>query len=193
MKADIATYVSKYLTCTKVKAEHQRPSGLLVQPEIPQWKWDNITMDFITKLRKLIPWKSWQECTNKAHSPHTSPAMGYCLIIFMRQSYAQGLPWKEVVHFGKLGKLNPRYVGPFKGLEKVGAVAYKLKLPQEPSRVQNMCHVSNLKKCYADEPLVVLLDGLHIDDKLYFIEEPVEIMDREVKRLKQSRIPIVKV
>nr|GEZ44235.1 reverse transcriptase domain-containing protein [Tanacetum cinerariifolium] len=52
MKADIATYVSKCLTCAKVKAEHQRPSGLLVQPEIPQWKWDNITMDFITKLPK---------------------------------------------------------------------------------------------------------------------------------------------
>ncbi|GKB64215.1 putative reverse transcriptase domain-containing protein [Tanacetum coccineum] len=52
MKADIATYVSKYLTCARVKVEHQRPSGLLVQPEIPQWKWDNITMDFVTKLPK---------------------------------------------------------------------------------------------------------------------------------------------
>ncbi|GKE05847.1 putative reverse transcriptase domain-containing protein, partial [Tanacetum coccineum] len=52
MKADIATYVSKCMTCAKVKAEHQRPSGLLVQPEIPEWKWDNITMDFITKLPK---------------------------------------------------------------------------------------------------------------------------------------------
>ncbi|GJT16306.1 putative reverse transcriptase domain-containing protein [Tanacetum coccineum] len=80
-----------------------------------------------------------------------------------------------------------------KVLAKVGAVAYKLELPQELSRVHNTFHVSNLKKCYADEPLAVPLDGLHIDDKLYFIEEPVEIMDREVKRLKQSRIPIIKV
>ncbi|GKB21926.1 hypothetical protein Tco_0855849 [Tanacetum coccineum] len=86
-------------------------------------------------------------------------------------------PWKGVVRFGKQGKLNPRYVGPFKVLEKVRAVAYKLKLPQELSRVHNMFHVSILKKCYADEPLAVLLDGLHIDDKLQFVEEPVEIMD----------------
>ncbi|GJX27957.1 putative reverse transcriptase domain-containing protein [Tanacetum coccineum] len=98
-------------------------------------------------------------------------------------------PWKEVVRFGKRGKLNPIYVGPFKVLEKVGFVAYKLELPDELSRVYNMFHVSNLKKCYADEPLVVLLDGLHFDDKLHFVEEPVEIMDREVKRLKRKTIP----
>ncbi|GJV43536.1 hypothetical protein Tco_1428072 [Tanacetum coccineum] len=102
-------------------------------------------------------------------------------------------PWKGVVCFGKRGKLNPRYVEPFKVLEKVGAIAYKLELPQEPSRVHNTFHVSNLKKCYADKPLVVPLDGLHIDDKLHFIEEPVKIMDCEVKWLKQSCIPIVKV
>ncbi|GJR41219.1 putative reverse transcriptase domain-containing protein [Tanacetum coccineum] len=98
-----------------------------------------------------------------------------------------------VVSFGKRGKLNPRYVGPFKVLEKFRAIAYKLELPQELSRVQNTFHVSNLKKCYADEPLAVPLDGLHIDDKLHFVKEPVEIMDCEVKRLKRSRIPIIKV
>nr|GEW31624.1 putative reverse transcriptase domain-containing protein [Tanacetum cinerariifolium] len=102
-------------------------------------------------------------------------------------------PWKGVVRFGKRGKLNPRYVGPFKVLEKIGKVAYKLELPEELSRVHNTFHVSNLKKCHADEPLAVPLDGLHFDDKLYFIEEPVEIMDRKVKRLKRSRIPLVKV
>ncbi|GJX80313.1 putative reverse transcriptase domain-containing protein [Tanacetum coccineum] len=80
-----------------------------------------------------------------------------------------------------------------KVLEKVRDVAYKLELPEELSRVHNTFHVSNLKKCYADEPLVVPLDGLHIDDKLHFVEEPVKIMDREVKRLRQSRVPIVKV
>ncbi|GKC90509.1 hypothetical protein Tco_1151158 [Tanacetum coccineum] len=101
--------------------------------------------------------------------------------------------WKGVVHFGKRGKLNPRYVGPFKVLEKVGEVAYKLELPEELSRVHNTFHVSNLKKCHADEPLAVLLDGLHLDDKLYFVEEPLEIVGREVKRLKRSRIPLVKV
>ncbi|GKB08490.1 hypothetical protein Tco_0836802 [Tanacetum coccineum] len=101
-------------------------------------------------------------------------------------------PWKGVVHFGKRGKLNPRYVGPFKVLEKVGSVAYKLKLPEELSRVHNTFHVSNLKNCYADEPLAIPFDGLHFDDKLQFFEEPIKITDHEVKRLKQSRIPLVK-
>ncbi|GKF80342.1 hypothetical protein Tco_0238944, partial [Tanacetum coccineum] len=95
-------------------------------------------------------------------------------------------PWRHVVCFGKQGKLNPRYVGPFKVLEKIGTIAYKLKLHQELSRVHNTFHVSNLKKCYSDEPLAVPLEGLHVDDKLCFVEEPVEIIDREVKRLKQS-------
>ncbi|GJR93261.1 hypothetical protein Tco_0265435 [Tanacetum coccineum] len=102
-------------------------------------------------------------------------------------------PWKGVVRFGKRGKLNPRYVGPFKVLKKVREVAYKLELPKELSRVHNTFHVSNLKKCHADEPLAVPLDGLHLDDKLHFVEEPVEIVGHEVKRLKRSRIPLVKV
>ncbi|GKF20705.1 putative reverse transcriptase domain-containing protein [Tanacetum coccineum] len=102
-------------------------------------------------------------------------------------------PWKGVVRFGKQGKLNPRYVRPFKVLAKVGDVAYKIELPEELIRVHNMLHVSNLKKFYADEPLVVSLDGLHINDKLHFVEEPVGLMDRKVKWLSQSRVLIVKV
>nr|GEY99699.1 putative reverse transcriptase domain-containing protein [Tanacetum cinerariifolium] len=86
-------------------------------------------------------------------------------------------PWKAVVRLGKRGKLNPRYVGPFKVLERIGDVAYKLDLPEELSRVHNTFHVSNLKKCHADKPLAVPLDGLHFDDKLQFVEEPVEIVD----------------
>ncbi|GJT97276.1 putative reverse transcriptase domain-containing protein [Tanacetum coccineum] len=100
---------------------------------------------------------------------------------------------KRVVCFGKRGKLNHRYVGPSKVLEKIRSVAYKIELPKELSRVHNTLHVSNLKKCYYGEPLAVPLEGLHVDDKLCFMEEPVEILDREVKWLKQSRIPIVKV
>nr|GFA10834.1 putative reverse transcriptase domain-containing protein [Tanacetum cinerariifolium] len=102
-------------------------------------------------------------------------------------------PWKGVIRFGKRGKLNPRYIGPFKVLAKVGTVAYRLELPEQLSKVYSMFHVSNLKKCLSDEPLAISLDEVHIDDKLRFVEEPVEVMDREVKRLKQSRIPIVKV
>ncbi|GJY30527.1 hypothetical protein Tco_0414022 [Tanacetum coccineum] len=80
-----------------------------------------------------------------------------------------------------------------KVLEKAGEVAYKLELPEELSRVTNTFHVSNLKKCYVDEPLAVPLDGLHFDDKLHFVEEPMEIVDCEVKWLKRSRTPLVKV
>ncbi|GKC36978.1 putative reverse transcriptase domain-containing protein [Tanacetum coccineum] len=334
-KADIATYVSKCLTYAKVKAEHQSPSGLLVQPKIPEWKWDSITMDFVTKLPKTsqgydiiwvivdrltksaiftpvresdpmdklaiiylkevvtrheIPvliiydrdprfasnfWRSLQNAlgTNldmsTAYHPQTDgqsertiqtlkDMLRACAINFRKgwvnhlplvefsynnsyhtsikaapfealygrkcrspvsreqsardrqKSYAdlkrkpmefqvgdkvmlKVSPWKGVVRFGKRGKLNPRYVGPFKVIERVGEVAYKLELPEELSRVHNTFHVSNLKKCHADEPLAVPLDGLNLDDKLHFVEEPVEIVGREVKRLKRSRIPLVKV
>nr|GFC64547.1 putative reverse transcriptase domain-containing protein [Tanacetum cinerariifolium] len=102
-------------------------------------------------------------------------------------------PWKGVIRFSKRGKLNPHYIKPFKILAKVEMLAYRLKLREKLSRVPSTFYVSNLKKCFVDEPLAIPLDEIQIDDKLNFIEEPVEIMDREVKWLKQSRIPIVKV
>ncbi|GKD88961.1 hypothetical protein Tco_1364468 [Tanacetum coccineum] len=102
-------------------------------------------------------------------------------------------PPKGVIRFGKQGKLNTRYIKPFKILEWIGPVAYKLELPEELSNVHNTFYVSNLKECLFDESLVIPMKELRLDDKLNFEEEPIEIMDREVKQLKQSRIHIVKV
>ncbi|GJT03231.1 putative reverse transcriptase domain-containing protein [Tanacetum coccineum] len=102
-------------------------------------------------------------------------------------------PWKGVVHFGKREKLSPRYIGSFKILARVGLVAYMLELPEELKGIHSTFHVSNLKKCLAEGDIVVPMEEIQFDDKLYMIEEPVEVVDRDVKRLKQIRIPIVKV
>ncbi|GJY53858.1 putative reverse transcriptase domain-containing protein [Tanacetum coccineum] len=102
-------------------------------------------------------------------------------------------PWKGVMHFGKKGKLAPRYVGPFEILERIGLVAYRLRLPEELSSVHDTFHVSNLKKCLADANLHVPLEEIKVDKTLRFVEEPVEIMDREIKKLKRRKIALVKV
>nr|GEX73775.1 putative reverse transcriptase domain-containing protein [Tanacetum cinerariifolium] len=101
--------------------------------------------------------------------------------------------WKGAILFGKREKLNPRYIGPFKILARVGHVAYRLELPRELKGVHSTCHVLNLKKCLAEGDIVVPVDKIQLDDKLQMIEEPVEVVDREVKQLKQSQISIVKV
>nr|GEY05879.1 putative reverse transcriptase domain-containing protein [Tanacetum cinerariifolium] len=102
-------------------------------------------------------------------------------------------PWKGVIHFGTKGKLAPRYVGPFEILERIDPVVYRLRLPEELSSVHDTFHVSNLKKCLADANLHVPLDEIKIDKTLCFVVEPIEIMDREVRSLKHSKISLVKV
>ncbi|GJR14248.1 putative reverse transcriptase domain-containing protein [Tanacetum coccineum] len=320
MKADIATYVSKCLTCLRVKAEHQKPSGLLVQPAIPQWKWENITMDFVTKLprtqsgndtiwvivdrltksahflpiretdpmdklarlylkkvvtRHGIPvsiicdrdpcftsnfWRSFQKAMgtqldiSMAYHPETDgqsertiqtlkDMLRACVIDFgngweghlpliefsYNNSYHASIKaalfealygrkcqspvcWAEVrdarltgpelVHETtekivqikqRMQAARDRQKSYADVLAKVGTIAYRLELPQQLSRVHSTFHVSNLRKCLSDEPLAVPLDEIHIDDKLYFVEEPVEILEREINKLRQSRIPIIKV
>ncbi|GJY98949.1 putative reverse transcriptase domain-containing protein [Tanacetum coccineum] len=166
MKAEIATYMSKCLTYAKVKAECQKPSGLLQQPEIPVWKWERITMDFVSKL------------------PKTSSGYDTIWVIVDRLTRsAHFLPMKEKDSIERS----------FKIFDKISPVAYKLELSQELSGIHNTFHVSNLKKCLLDENLVISLEEIRLDDKLRFIEEPIKVMDRDVKQLKQSRIPIIKV
>nr|GEU60317.1 putative reverse transcriptase domain-containing protein [Tanacetum cinerariifolium] len=101
--------------------------------------------------------------------------------------------WKGVARFDKKGKLAPWYMGPFEIVERVGPIAYRLRLPQELSCVHDVFHVSNLKECLAESDMQVSLDEIKVDGKLYFVEEPVKILDRQVKKLKRSWIPIVKV
>nr|GEU45154.1 putative reverse transcriptase domain-containing protein [Tanacetum cinerariifolium] len=101
-------------------------------------------------------------------------------------------PRKGVIQFKKQGKLNPRYIGPFKIFERIGPVESKLELPEELSNVHSTFHISNLKKCLSNESLFIPMKELRPDDKLNFVEELAEVMDREIKQLKQSHIPIVK-
>ncbi|GKE76381.1 hypothetical protein Tco_1542501 [Tanacetum coccineum] len=102
-------------------------------------------------------------------------------------------PWKGVVHFGKNGKLAPRYVGPFEILERIGLVDYRLRLPEELYSVHDTFHVSNLKKCLADANLHVPLNEIKVDKTFRFVKEPIEIMDREIRKLKHRKVVLVKV
>ncbi|GJV41956.1 putative reverse transcriptase domain-containing protein [Tanacetum coccineum] len=328
IKKDIAMYVSKCLTFSKVKAEHQKPSGLLQQLEIPEWKWENIIIDFINKLprtsrRNDSIWVIIDRLTKSTHflaisedyktrdlqdslrtrldlsiayHPETDSQseptiqtledmLRACVIDvggnwdthlpLVEFSYNNGyyssvkcapfealygrryrtpIAWAEVgesklfgpnivqeitdkimqikerlkaardrqksyadhhrkplefsvsdkvllkvsprkgmVRFGKRSKLSPRYVRPFEIVERVGPVAYRLRLPQDLVGVHDTFHVSNMQKCLADVNLHVPLKEVKIDNKLHFIKQPMEIMDCEVKKLKKRRIPIVKV
>nr|GEY88102.1 putative reverse transcriptase domain-containing protein [Tanacetum cinerariifolium] len=211
MKAETATYISKCLTCAKFKVECQKPSSLLVQPG----KLNPYIRPFkiLAKVGMLAYRLELPEQLSRVYSTFHVSNLKKC---FVYEPLA--IPLDEIQIDHKLsfieepaeimdrevkrlmqsciptvkGKLNP-YIRPFKILDKVGMLAYRLELPEKLSRVYSTFHVSNLKKCFVYEPLAIPLDEIQIDHKLSFIEEPVEIMDREVKRLMQSCIPTVKV
>ncbi|GJU07325.1 putative reverse transcriptase domain-containing protein [Tanacetum coccineum] len=228
MKKYIALYVSKFLTCLKIKAEHQRPSGLLHQPEIPEWKWERIAMDFVTKLQRTSSGHDAigvivDRLTKSAHflPIREDSKMDRLARLYLSENIAKhGVPisiisdhdsrftsrfWQSmqeslgtrldisVVRFGKKGKLAPRFVGPFEITERIGPIAYRLRLPEELNDVHDTFHVSNLTKCFADQSLHVSLEEVQVDSKLNFVEGPVEILEKGFKKLKRSRIPIVKV
>ncbi|GKC87780.1 putative reverse transcriptase domain-containing protein [Tanacetum coccineum] len=223
MKRDIAIYVSKCLTYAKVKAEHQRPSGLWQQPKIPEWKWDKITMNLITKLPRSRSGHDaiWAEIREGSLiRPELVLQTTDKVVLIKEKLKAARIPsrelslenrrkplefevgdrvllkvssWKGVVRFRRKGKLAPRYMGPFEILERIGLVAYRLRLSEELSSVHDTFYVSNLRMCLADAKLHVPLKDIKVDKTLCFVEEPVEIMNREVKRLKRRKIALVKV
>ncbi|GJQ90413.1 putative reverse transcriptase domain-containing protein [Tanacetum coccineum] len=176
-----------------VKAEHQRPSGLLVQPEIPEWKWDNITMDFITKLPRSSQgfdtiWVIVDRLTKSPLSYNTGDRnhdKSTEKIVYDSSKDASGTDRPNELRDRCESEWSSKLETELCSRSHLGKES--LELPQELSRVHHTFHVSNLKKCYADEPLVMPLEGIHIDDKLQFVEEPVEIMEQEIKRLKRSR------
>nr|GEW09706.1 putative reverse transcriptase domain-containing protein [Tanacetum cinerariifolium] len=217
IKADIATYVSKCLTCAKVRPNikgHQdcwyNPGYLNGSGTTSLWI---LSRSFLSRRKATTPFGQ-----SKRTIQTLEDMLRACVIDFEKVKEAQLLgpeliqeTTEKIFHIKqrmqaardrqksyadlkcKLMEFQIRDRVMLKVLDKVGTVAYKLELLQELSRVHNTFHVSNLKKCHADEPLAVPLDGLHFDDKLHFVEEPVEIVDQEVKWLKQSHISLVKV
>nr|GEW50170.1 putative reverse transcriptase domain-containing protein [Tanacetum cinerariifolium] len=155
----------------------------------------------VTGWRVCIDYRMLNEAIRKDHFPlHFMDQISYANMRRKPLEFETGdhvmlkrSPHKGIIRFGKRGKLNPRYIGPLTILNRIGPVAYKLELPEELSNVHNTFHVSNLKKCLSDESLIIQTKELKLDDKLNFVEEPVEIMDREIKQLRKSRIPIIKV
>ncbi|GJR72929.1 putative reverse transcriptase domain-containing protein [Tanacetum coccineum] len=188
MKAEIATYVSKYLTCAKVKAECQKPSGLLVQPVILVWKWENITMDFFTKLPKT---STRQDTIWDRHLPlveflynnsyHTSIKAAPFEALYGRKCRSP-VCWAEV---GDAQLTGPEII--HETTKRIIQIKKRIQAARDRQKS------TPIGDCLSDKLLSIPLDEIQIEDKLNFIEEPVEIMDRDVKQLKQSRILNVKV
>nr|GEW73324.1 hypothetical protein [Tanacetum cinerariifolium] len=183
IKAEIATYISKCLTCAKVKAEYQKPSGLFVQLDIPQLKWEKITMDFVTKLPRT---SSSHDTIWEVVSRHGVSV----LIIYDRDSRFTSHLWQSLQK--ALARDHQKSYDDVRHKPLEFQVRDVVILKVSPYTVHGTFHVSNLMKYLSDETLVIPLDENQIDDKLKFIDEPVKIIDQEVKGLKKSHIPIVK-
>nr|GEU37343.1 hypothetical protein [Tanacetum cinerariifolium] len=174
-KKDIAEYVGKCLTYLKVKAEHQKPSGLLQQPEILVWKWEEIVMGFVTKLPRTSSGHDTIWVIIEHHDSHFTSRFWQSIKealetrLEMSTAYHPQTDGQSVVLFGKKGKLAPRFVGPFEIIKKVGFVAYRLDLPEKLNGFHDMFYVLNLKKCLADPTLQVPLDEIRVNDKLKFV------------------------
>ncbi|GKB84826.1 putative reverse transcriptase domain-containing protein [Tanacetum coccineum] len=227
IKNDITVYVSRCLTYLKVKDEHQRPSGLLQQPEIPETKWEVIAMDFVTKLPRTSSGHDtiWVIVDQLTKSSHFLPMREDYKMDRLARKCRSPIMWAEVGEghligpelvqetTEKISQIKDRLtaardrqksyvdkrrkplefsVGDYI-IEKVGLVAYRLRLLEEMNGVHDTFHASNLKNCLVDPTLKVPLDEIQVDAKLNFVEEPMEILEREFKKLKRSRIAIVKV
>nr|GEX43565.1 putative reverse transcriptase domain-containing protein [Tanacetum cinerariifolium] len=207
MKANIATYVSKCLTCSKVKAEHQKPSGLLVQPEIPEWKWEKITMDFITKLPKTANgydtiWVIVDRLTKTTYfltMRKTNPIEKLKKLYMKEVVTRHGVPVSII--FDRDGRFTSLF---WKALHEALGTRLNISMFQSPACWAEVgeaqltglaiIHKTTEKiKCMFDESLVISLEELRVDDKLYFVEDPVKVIDREIKLLKRSHISIIKV
>ncbi|GJX55242.1 hypothetical protein Tco_0285139 [Tanacetum coccineum] len=184
----------------KERVKSRRVRGMILAAQSEAFKQENIGESSLTGLELV------QEATDKVvlvkEKPKAARDRQKSYVDFRRKplEFEVGdrvllkvTPWKGVVHFGKKGKLAPRYVGPFEILERIGLVAYRLRLPEELNSVHDTFHVSNLKKCLVDANLHEPLDEIKVDKTLRFVEEHVDIMDRDIKKLKRRKIALVKV
>ena len=217
--SNVASYVSKCLTCRKVKAEHQRPSGLLVQPEIPVWKWENIAMDLITKLPRTSKGHDaiWVVIDRLTKSAHFIPIRKVLSADKLAKIYVDEIVSRHGVPLDIISDHDARFSSHFwKTMQSALGTQLNLNTayhPQTDSQSERSIqtledmiratsrawdihptfHVSNLRKCLADADLHIPLDEIRIDETMHFVEKPVEIVDRTFKQLKNKKIRLVKV
>ncbi|XP_070054332.1 uncharacterized protein [Nicotiana tomentosiformis] len=172
MKRNVADFVARCPNCQQVKAEHQKPDGLAQNIEIPMWKWEMINMDFMSRQ------KSYSDVRRRDFEFKEDAW------VFFKIS-----PMKGVMRFGKKGKLSSRYVVPYKIIQRISEVAYKLELPPEISLVHPVFHVSMLKKAVGDSTLIVPVETIEINEELTYEEIPVEEATWEAEEEMKKKYP----